>query len=138
MNLCNSRKEIEQLCDLYNISTINGEIDNTLELIDYLDKYNKKDHKEFMIDFTDVLYLTNTMVKRRDFPLFNRVFCDELQDLNPLQKEIVEKIISPANRRFIGVGDERQSIYSFMGANQKAFDSFIERPNTIVLPLSVT
>jgi superfamily I DNA/RNA helicase len=138
MNLCNSRKEIEQLCDLYNISTINGEIDNTLELIDYLDKYNKKDHKEFMIDFTDMLYLANTMVKRRDFPLFNRVFCDELQDLNLLQKEIVEKIISPANGRFIGVGDERQSIYSFMGSNQKAFNSFIERPNTIVLPLSVT
>lgn len=138
LNLCRTHEEIQTICDIYNISTINGEINDVITLIDKLDEYNNRDSYEFMIDFTDMLYLAYKKVKKVNFPKFNVVFCDELQDLNPLQKVIVESIISPVNGRFIGVGDDRQSIYSFMGSNLESFESFIQRPNTIVLPLSVT
>ena len=139
MNLCNSRNEIEILCDRYGISTVNGEIDDVMKMLQVLDDYNDNNHhKEFMIDFTDMMWLAYNKVKAIDFPRFNVVFCDELQDLNPLQKKIIERIISPTNGRFIGVGDFHQSIYSFMGANLDSFKSFIDRPNTVVLPLSVT
>lgn len=138
LNLCQERSQIELICDVYNISTINGEIDDVIKLMKHLDDYNNGDHKDFMIDFTDMLWLTYSKVKRINFPKYNVVFCDELQDLNPLQKVIVESIISPVNGRFIGVGDFHQSIYSFMGSNIESFKSFINRPNTIVLPLSVT
>ena len=138
LNLCEKREQIESICDTYNISTINGEIDDVIKLIDHLNDYNNGDHREFLIDFTDMLWLTYTKVKRVNFPKYNVVFCDELQDLNPLQKVIVESIISPINGRFIGVGDFHQSVYSFMGSNLESFKSFINRPNTIVLPLSVT
>ena len=138
LNLCQNKADIEEICTQYNISTLNGEIDDAISLMKYLDKYNLSDQKEMMIDYTDMLWLTYSMVRPENFPRYNVVFCDELQDLNPLQKCIVENIINTTNGRFIGVGDKRQSIYSFMGANVQAFESFKNRPNTVTLPLSVT
>jgi len=138
MNLAETKEDIEMVCDQYGISTLNGEIKDTLSLIKYLDQYNENAGQNMMVDFTDMLYLTNKTIKKELFPKYDVVFCDELQDLNPLQKEIVEKIIHPTKGRFIGVGDEKQAIYSFLGANSQAFESFVQRPNTKVLPLSVT
>lgn len=138
MNLCEKREDIENVCNIYGISTVNGELNDVMKLIDYLDDYNNSNHKEFLIDFTDMLWLTYKKVKPINYPIYNVVFVDELQDLNPLQKVLVERIISPINGRFIGVGDFHQSIYSFMGANPESFKSFTKRPNTEVLPLSVT
>jgi len=137
-NLCKTKEDIEAVCDQYSISTINGEVDDTIKMIKYLDKYNSSSSKELMIDFTDMLWLAYSMVKPDLWPKFHVVFCDELQDLNPLQKSVLEMIIHPTKGRFIGVGDKKQSIYGFMGANIQAFDSFSARANTKVLPLSVT
>src|SRR5690606_41159074 len=36
------------------------------------------------------------------------------------------------------IGDRNQSIYSFRGADPHAFEHFLENPNTIELPLSVS
>ena len=138
MNLVEKKEDIEKLCDQYNISTVNGEVNDVLSVLLALNKYNKKKSGEFMIDFTDMLYLAYKMVSKEDYPKYNIVFCDELQDLNPLQKEIVENVIHPKIGRFVGVGDSRQSIYSFMGANLDSFNSFKLKPNTVTLPLSVT
>lgn len=138
MNLAETKEDIEKVCDQYGISTLNGEIEDTLSLIKYLNNYNENAGQNMMVDFTDMLYLTNKTIKKELFPKYDVVFCDELQDLNPLQKEIVEKIIHPVKGRFVGVGDEKQAIYSFLGANSQAFESFVQRPNTKVLPLSVT
>jgi DNA helicase-2/ATP-dependent DNA helicase PcrA len=137
LNLCKTREDISAVCEKYNISIINGELDDVMKMIDVLDKYNNSDGREFMIDFTDMLWLAYSKVKPEHFPKYSVTFCDELQDLNPLQKEIVERCIS-TNGRFVGVGDFRQAIYSFMGANIESFKSFVNRPNTITLPLSVT
>jgi len=137
LNLAKTNEEIENICNQYNISIINGELADTVTLIEELAEYNSRDHKDFMIDFTDMLYLTYIKVAPEDYPKYSIVFVDELQDLNSLQKTIIENIIAP-NGRFIGVGDFHQSIYSFMGANVDAFHSFQNRPNTITLPLSVT
>lgn len=138
LNLASTREEIESVCDRYNITTINGELDDVMEMVEKLEEYNNSTHDEIMIDFTDMIYMTYKYIKKSDFPKYGVVFVDELQDLTPLQKCMIERIIPPINGRFIGVGDKRQSIYAFMGANTEAFESFENRPNTKVLPLSVT
>lgn len=138
MNLLTDRDKIEDLCLEYGISVVNGEIDDVLFLMGELHKYNRKSgHKEFLIDFVDMLYMTYKYVNKAIYPKYNVVFTDELQDLNPLQKYIIENIIAVGGR-FVGVGDDRQSIYSFMGANLDSFNSFKNGKNTQVLPLSVT
>lgn len=137
LNLAYTRSEIEQVCNEYNISIVNNEIDDTLDVLQEIDKYNTGYHKQFLIDFVDMLWLPCTQVPASKFPKYAVVFTDELQDLNPLQKFIIESVIHEKGR-FIGVGDDRQAIYSFMGANVQSFESFKNRPNTKVLPLSVT
>lgn len=138
LNLIKTKEDQRLICDEYNISITNGELEDVEKVIQELEKYNEREHKEFMIDFVDMLYLPYQQVSPLLFPKYSVVFTDELQDLNPLQKYIIENIISEKGGRFIGVGDKRQMIYSFMGANLKSFESFKNKPNTQILPLSVT
>lgn len=137
LNLAYTRSEIETVCNEYNLSVMDKEIDDVLDVMKALDEYNDSYHQQFQIDFVDMLWLPCTQISLEKFPKFDVVFTDELQDLNPLQKFIIEGIIH-SKGRFVGVGDDRQAIYSFMGANVQSFESFKKKPNTITLPLSVT
>lgn len=109
-------------------------VENILKL---LDSYNKNLKKGSMIDFVDMLYLCRT-IPQESFEKYKVVFVDEVQDLTPLQKLLVDKIIDPNGGRFVAVGDKKQLIYAFMGSNLNSFISFEKSPNTLCLPLSVT
>ncbi|MCM2358249.1 MAG: UvrD-helicase domain-containing protein, partial [Geobacteraceae bacterium] len=54
---------------------------------------------------------------RNRFPV---VMVDEFQDTNPLQKELLELLCGPGQRLFM-VGDPKQSIYLFRGADVSVF-----------------
>jgi len=101
-----------------------------------VNKHNKGlDKKEVMIDFIDMIYFPvhfNYSMEQSE-----EVFVDEAQDLNKLSQIILKKMIKTGGR-FVAVGDKRQSIYSFMGADIKAFENLEAQPNTITLPLSVS
>lgn len=92
---------------------------------------------EFEMDFTDMLYLPNLLISPEDFPKYDVVFLDEAQDLCFLQRNLVLSMIS-SRGRLISVGDKNQSIYSFMSADLDVYDSIVERPNTLNLPLSIS
>ena len=59
------------------------------------------------------------------------------QDFFTLQKNILQNLIKPRGR-FIGVGDRKQIVYSFIGSDLNIFNSLKNSPNTVTLPLSVT
>lgn len=67
----------------------------------------------------------------------NGILVHNCQDISPLQYEIVKKCRTPRGR-LISVGDERQSIYSFMGSNLDSLHAIKNAPNTVELPLSMT
>ena len=92
---------------------------------------------KFEIDFSDMLYITYKLLEPDEYPKYDVVFCDETQDTNRIQKELILRYIKPRGR-FVVVGDFFQAIYSFQGASVENFSSFINIPNTQVLPLSVT
>ena len=89
------------------------------------------------MDFTDMLTFAIKYVPDRDFKKYSVVMTDEIQDLNPLQYELIKRLKSP-NGRLIGVGDQRQSIYSFQGSNLDTLNAIRNAPNTVSLPLSMT
>lgn len=89
------------------------------------------------IDFLDMLWLAYTKVDPDDFPKYDVVFCDESQDISPLQRELVLRMIK-SNGRLITVGDFSQAIYSFQGASTDSFRFFMERENTEVLKLPIS
>ena len=68
---------------------------------------------------------------------YDWIFVDEVQDLNKAQRKIaLDKIMKPSSR-FICVGDVRQCIYGFSGADVESFKSIQKMPNTTTLPLSI-
>ena len=103
-----------------------------------VDKYNlsRKKGKEFLIDFSDMVYLAATLPKLKH-PKYENVLVDEVQDLNRVQSTLIG-LIRNKRSRLITVGDRYQSIYLFAGSSTKSFDSFTNAPNTTSLPLSVT
>ena len=59
------------------------------------------------IDFTDMLYYAVKYIDDADFKRYNVLFLDEVQDISPLQYEIVKAAKTPRGR-LISVGDEKQ------------------------------
>jgi ATP-dependent DNA helicase UvrD/PcrA len=87
------------------------------------------------IDFDDQIWLPHVL--GLEVPLYDWIFVDELQDMNRAQLELVYRGLG-ASGRFVGVGDRRQSIYQFRGADHNAIPQTIERLGAKVLPLSIT
>jgi DNA helicase-2/ATP-dependent DNA helicase PcrA len=67
---------------------------------------------------------------------FDQVFVDETQDLNAAQIELTLRAIKDGGR-ILAMGDPRQAIYQFRGADDKAFENVKARLAAIELPLSV-
>lgn len=96
------------------------------------------ENKEFQMDFTDMLWLPYTLLNDENFPKYDVVFLDEVQDQNTLQRELTQQFVKPKFGRLISVGDEKQCIYQFSGSSISNFRLLQNLPNTVVLPLDVT
>jgi DNA helicase-2/ATP-dependent DNA helicase PcrA len=86
------------------------------------------------IDFDDQIYLPiyhQWRVKPFDF-----VFVDECQDLSPANRKLLH-LISDERTRFCFVGDRRQAIYGFRGADNRSIQRIQEEFGTSTLPLSI-
>lgn len=86
------------------------------------------------IDFGDMVWLPNVL--DLSTPWFSFVLVDEAQDLTVAQREIVKRLRG-RSARMVFVGDDRQAIYGFAGADVDSFNSIITDLDAKVLPLSV-
>lgn len=90
-----------------------------------------------LIDFDDMILfplIKNLRVKfGKDF-----IFLDEAQDLSRSRQALARKFLKPNGGRMIVVGDDRQAIYGFTGADASALPNLISSLHATVLPLSVT
>lgn len=84
------------------------------------------------IDFTDQMWLP--VVRGLAMPKFDVLVIDEAQDTNALQVEMLARC-ADAGCRVIAVGDRRQAIYRFRGADSRAVDAIVERFDMRVMPL---
>jgi superfamily I DNA/RNA helicase len=67
---------------------------------------------------------------------YDYVFVDECQDLSKAQIELALSAVKP-DGRIIAVGDPRQAIFSFAGADARVFDNLRARlnPKELMLPI---
>ena len=136
MNMCNSAEDLRQFLNQYSLEVNDEDLLEVELLMKKIDSYNRNHSSgKFMIDYTDMLYLPVKLLKDEGFYKYGVVMVDECQDLNYLQFELVKQLITKRGR-LIAVGDSRQAIYMFMGANKSVFDEIKSRPNTKALPLS--
>jgi ATP-dependent helicase/nuclease subunit A len=76
-----------------------------------------------LLDFGDLELLAARLLSNHQVVQsydFRQIMVDEFQDTNPLQKQIVDSLCSNGARLFI-VGDPKQSIYRFRGAEVEVF-----------------
>lgn len=66
------------------------------------------------------------------------VLLDEAQDTNPARRALAIKMLAPKNGIFMAVGDDRQAIYLFTGADSDSMDLIKNQLSSDVLPLNVT
>jgi len=88
-----------------------------------------------VIDFSDMIYLVlinNVRILQSDW-----ILIDECQDLNGTRRALAKKMLKPGGRA-IFVGDERQAIYGFTGADHDSMDLIAKDFGTIDLPLTNT
>jgi len=86
------------------------------------------------IDFDDMVYapiLTKARFWRQDI-----VCVDEAQDTNPIQQAILHEMVGSSGR-LIAVGDPRQAIYGWRGADARAMDNIARDFRSVRFPLSV-
>lgn len=86
------------------------------------------------IDFDDQLYLP--VVFGIAPPKYDWVFVDEAQDLSPVQHRLVEMARADGGR-IVAIGDSRQAIYGFRGADSASMRNFKERLGATSLELSI-
>lgn len=130
VTLCSSFEQLKVEADKIGVGWEKKHLEILQELIHWMDTYNKS---PLEIDFVDMIYLC--AVNPVALPQPNNLFIDEAQDLNAAQHKMVDKM--RAKGRFVAVGDERQAIYGFAGADSESFDKFRHKENTKELPLSV-
>lgn len=95
---------------------------------------NDLSERKMIIDFTDMLYLPYhwglSPVTRFDF-----LFIDECQDLSKAQFAVAAKY-GKRGGRILAVGDPRQSIYGFTGADIDSFERVRQFTKATQLPLT--
>lgn len=103
---------------------------NLLESIH--EKYKSIKKEEAVLDFNDLEILFRDLLKQRELREFIKskisyIMVDEFQDTSPIQKEIYYLLndILGKNRLFV-VGDFKQSIYAFRGADVSLYNSVRE------------
>jgi len=132
-NLAETYADIDLIVDRHDIDTSSDSreafITTVLKVMDGC----KRDTAR--MDFDDMVWFPNV----HNIPLekYGHVLIDESQDFNPAQINLALNSCADGGR-ITSVGDERQSIYAFRGADSSAVQNIVTRLNAKRLPLSVT
>jgi DNA helicase-2/ATP-dependent DNA helicase PcrA len=129
LNLVNDMEELYDVAEHYGVEILNAEVEKAWIVFQVIRNYKK------VIDMTDMIFLP--AYYKMKCKTYDWVFVDECQDLNKCQQEILKQMVKPKSGRFVAVGDPRQAIYGFAGADAESFRSLTSIPNTTTLPLSV-
>ena len=99
--------------------------------------YDSKLKELGKLDFDEIISKTHEIIKNVDLNI-KYLMVDEFQDTNTTQYEIIKNALNKDSNLFV-VGDSKQSIYSFQGAEIEVFNDAITDKNYIssVEPMDV-
>ena len=99
---------------------------------------DEADIPHYRVTYTDMIYFPCLYKMRPPFSLrtfLDYVLIDETQDLSVLQQMFV-KLFVGYNTRMIAVGDEKQAVYAFAGADTKSIKNLKKNFDLTELPLN--
>ncbi len=131
--LIDSFEDIDQMIDSHGIDLMDESRRDFIAITQKVLDGCKKDTAR--VDFDDMIWFP--LVQNLRMPQYDFVFIDEAQDLSVSQIKLAMKCCRNGGR-IISVGDDRQAIYGFRGADSQAIPNIIKQLNAKTLPLSVT
>lgn len=106
----------------------NGELQNFIRMMSAARHYEKYKQQHNLVDFADLLLIAyDTLRNGYEGKRYRWIQIDEIQDLSPLQLEIVSLITSKESPTVMYLGDSQQAIYSFMGAKSETLNQLADR-----------
>jgi len=121
---------IQDICDYFSIEFDCKNIDYIKQVMELSVADQTK------VDFDDMIFLPVLFKMKPRIP-YDFVMVDESQDLNKCQIELVLKLVDKQKGRIIAVGDPKQSIYGFRGADAEAMNRIKTILDATEYPLSV-
>ena len=129
--------EIKEICkhfeiaDIYKYSIVASAIEQVLKVDE------NQARKKIEFDFTDQIWLPLKWQLREErwFKPYQFVLVDECQDLNAIQLELA--IALAGQGRMLFVGDPKQAIMGFAGADCNSYQNIVDRTQATELPLSI-
>ena len=109
------------------------------ELADMLHRYRAFKEERGLADYTDLLERWLDRLQTEPGRRWLDVLVDEIQDLSPLQVELVRALMPEDGNGFFGIGDPDQAIYGFRGAHpdvQAALREAWPTPEAVTLAAS--
>lgn len=112
--------------------------------IPVLKKYNDYCIFKSYLDFNDMIIKaielmdSQTEINDKIIDTYKYILVDEFQDVNSLQVQLINKMLTPSTQLFC-VGDDWQSIYGFRGSEVDYiinFEKYFENPHIIKLDLN--
>lgn len=150
MNLTEPTEEnLDKLAGHYEVE-LNGDRSKVFDLVPRVLERAKDVQRDNCIDFADMIWIP--VVRDLQLWKYDLLLVDESQDLNRCQQSLAKK----AGKRLILVGDPKQAIYGFAGADNESMkhmekelgggwiDDALEHdypeanPKCVTLPLTVT
>ena len=123
---------VESMAIRYEVE-LNGDSERLIDLLPAAMTLCKE--RLHIVDFDDMIWLPVIL----DLPIgqYDIIFIDEFQDLNLAQIRLAQKLVNGTGR-IIAIGDPKQSIYGFRGADTQAMARFIQELDAKTLPLSIS
>lgn len=100
---------------------------------DLAQKYTDYKKENRIIDFDDILLITYKALMEEGYQQkyvgssYKWIQVDEVQDLTPIQLSIIEKLVAKDYKSVVYLGDERQAIYSFLGARRESIEKIKQK-----------
>lgn len=128
--------EIAQNFDLGPVSTssASGEFDRFIDVCARAMAWLASDDRS-IVDFDDQVWLP--VFHGLHVDQYDVVMVDEAQDLSPAKLALARMAVKPGGL-FVAVGDDRQAIYGFAGADPDSLPRIIRETEALVLPLTTT
>lgn len=124
---------IHEMLDHYSFD-MNGDEAEVLAHLSELMEFSKDFE---VVDFDDMPWLPVVLSDKIKAETYDYIFVDEAQDLNNCNAKFLLQLVGKEGR-VIAVGDPRQSLYAFRGADAYAIPNLISSLNAKVLPLSIS
>ncbi len=131
----NVQENWADLIEHHDVGGFANDVDLTCVIPICMEILRRSNLTKVSVDFDDMIYMP--VQQDLKFPKYDWIFVDEAQDVSETQRAML-KAMMKSTSRLIAVGDPKQAIYGFRGADSESLTNLSNDFNCVKLPLSIS